>query len=254
MRSALIFSLSIVSILGCKKSNDIQNNADVLVGYGDFQGTRLTENQIVTLLRNVGIPESQLGTAVCVAYFESNFYTNAQHDNRFDRQPVANGPKSASGSPLQYTFRAKPQCLKNPNDTKLINKVCTTMKNDNLKGYKNTPDFQQCMNEIRTGMTSAAEQMALNTPEAKLKARDCSYDYGLFEINDYWGVYGTNAQSAPMPCAHLKGKDMFELTNNIDCMKRLARCTQTSCNFQPWHGYTANKEKCDNYTLGSGLE
>ena len=46
-----------------------------------YGGTRLSEGEVANYIRDAGFPEYIVGTMVCVAKYESDFYTGAVNDN-----------------------------------------------------------------------------------------------------------------------------------------------------------------------------
>ena len=140
-------------------------------------------------------------------------------------------------------------------------------------GYKKSPEFDACIQSQQKQMYRSGELLALarkaKTAEERKRLRSdalsCSYDFGLFEINDYWGSLSPDANGEnAAPCKELAGKDLFYLDNNVSCMVKMARCgvmktnKSTSidldkngkidsneyvkddlCDFSPWHGYDA---------------
>lgn len=257
MKQRIVYVIAMMFAISCGGSydwNSREPDESQIKGFGDFQGTRLTENQIVAALRRHGVPTSEFGRALCTAKFESNFFTEAQHDNRFERTPNTAGPRSPTGVPLQYFFKAKVDCLRPSADSRvLLTKTCIGIKNDDLKGYKKNPEFIACMDELKKSLRDAREIIAAGGSEAQLKARQCSFDHGLYQINDYWGVYGTYPNGNRAPCSNAINKNMFDLDTNISCMVKMARCGRNSCNFDAWHGYKANKQFCDSYRPGAGF-
>jgi hypothetical protein len=249
--SVLLLAVSCGQWLDTKESRN-DPSSDVK-GFGDFRGVRLTEAEIASLMKRQGVPPTEIGRALCTAHFESNFFTQAQHDNRMERRPDPAGPMTPEGKPLRYLFSPKKICLKSTASRAVATMVCTATKNDNLKGYKNTPELNACLDTMRSHLATMKEILAAGGTAAQERARQCSFDYGLFQINDYWGVYGTYPNGNKAPCAQFANQDMFNIDRNIACMVKMARCGRTSCNFGAWHGYNANKAFCDAYRPGRGL-
>lgn len=79
--SALSVAAAALVLAGCGAQSDFktanQGQSKVLA----LGGTRLSEAQVATYLRDAGFPESAVPTMVCIAKYESSFYTGASNVN-----------------------------------------------------------------------------------------------------------------------------------------------------------------------------